>query len=277
MDTSQINWKLKPEKIITEDQYKALLDAVGGGARNWMLLFTPGNTGLRISEVLHLRVKDIDRNSGIRVTRRKKKKLEPELLQVSPEFFDYIDAYVKEDGLNPDDYLFPGHCRPCWRTVTYRERDESGRITKKWSEKQQVCKDGGHLTVRRAEAIFDRALVALKMKMKGRGIHVLRHYDLTRFQRINKDLSATQARAGHANPLTTLTYAHIVDMDEKVKKAGVSVSATPWARKPAIATVAPKAVPKASPPPRAPQNGTQRAGKAPSRSSGRGPSKAIRD
>lgn len=216
-----LRWRLKPQHRLTEEQYMVILEEASRKARDWMLLFTPGNTGLRISEVLHLRVSDFDRATGIQIIRRKKKVLERDTLAVARELYDYFDQYVAEEELDADDWLFPGRCGPCYRKIT-----ERGKVLRR----EKLC-TGGHLTIRRVQAIWDKILERANLKMKGRGIHTLRHYDLTRFYRVNKDLRATQLRAGHSSPITTTIYADVVEMEEKAQAAGVSASTAPWKRK----------------------------------------------
>ena len=223
-------WRLKPQHRITEDNVKAILEEAGRSPRDWTLLFVTGNTGLRISEILHLHVQQIDRNSGVECVRRKKKELEEDVLAVSRDLFDYVDEYVKQAGLKPDDYLFPGEAGECWRTVAIRERGEDGRLVTTGRRREKVC-DGGHLTIRRAQAIWDRVLRAVGLKVKGRGIHTLRHYDLTRFYAATKDLRATQLRAAHSSPVTTTIYADVVEMQEKADVAGITATPAPWARR----------------------------------------------
>lgn len=221
------HWKLKPQHRITEAQFQAILNMAARRPRDWTLLFVSGNTALRISEVLHLHVKNFDRNSGIQCIRRKKKTLSPDVLAVAHELFGYVERYVEQTGLQPEDYLFPGDCGVCWRKVTIRERGRGGKFVTKETRREKVC-DGGHLTVRRAQAVWDRILTRLGLKVEGRGIHTLRHYDLTRFYAATKDLRATQLRAGHSSPITTTIYADVVEMQEKADVAGITTSGVPW-------------------------------------------------
>jgi integrase len=180
-----------------------------------------------VCEVVHLHVNDLDRSTGIRVIRRKKKTLAEDVLQVAREVFDYTDRYVAEEELKPTDWLFSGRCNPCFRILTIKKRDESGKVINVKRVKEKVC-DGGHLTTRRALAVWDRILKKLGFKVPGRGIHTLRHFDLTKFYAATHDLRATQKRAGHSSSVITETYADVVDMEEKAQKAGITVSGAPW-------------------------------------------------
>lgn len=249
MQPQESRWKLQPQHRITEGQFESILQEAARSPRDWTLMFVTGNTSLRISEVMHLRVKGFDRNSGLQCIPRKKKVLEPDVLAVALELFDYVEQYVKEAGLKPDDWLFPGECGECWRKVSVREKGPDGRLVTTGERREKVC-EGGHLTVRRAQAVWDRILVKLGIKVEGRGIHTLRHYDLTRFYAATKDLRATQKRAHHSSPITTTIYADVVEMQEKADEAGITVSSAPWKAKKPSGTPPPKGEkgrPKGSP------------------------------
>jgi integrase len=111
-------WALNPSKLITDEQIKAILEAAADTPWAWLTIFLLANLGLRISEVLHLRVSDFDRGSGsVRVTRRKKRVLQSEVLMVAEAVFDVLDGYVKQAQLSNDAWLFPGACGPCKRQV----------------------------------------------------------------------------------------------------------------------------------------------------------------
>lgn len=222
-----IRWHLKPQHRITEDQYKAILDKASRRIRDWALIFLSGNTGLRISEVLHICVDDLDPTAGIQVVRRKKKTLDSDVQIVSKEFFEPLDRYIQETGLKGKDWLFPGECGPCFRIVTKVDRSSTGRVVKRTQRREKLC-GGGHLTIRRAQVIWDHYLKAVSLKIEGRGIHTLRHFDLTRFYAATRDLRATQMRAGHSSPVTTAIYADVVEMQEKANVTGISIGASPW-------------------------------------------------
>lgn len=226
-------WNLSPAHRIVDKQFEAILGSATGRARDWMLLFLSGNLALRISELLHLRVGDVDPASGIiRVTRRKKKTLIPTALEVADDVLTVIQQYIAEMGLKPSDWLFPGGCGPCHRKVALSEKGADGKIVRKWKERQKLC-SGGHLTTRRAGAIWDSALARLGLKVPRRGIHTLRHYGVTKFYSKTRDLRATQKFVEHSSPLVTQVYADVVDMKEKANQVGASGAATaPWKRQP---------------------------------------------
>lgn len=217
-----VEWTIPPACRITEPQYKAIVRTAEGRPRDWTLLFLAGNIGLRVSEVLHLKVEHFIPGTGVEVVRRKKQNLRKSILEVPEDVIAIVQEYVQRTKLDPDDWLFPGQSGPCHR-IRKSHGKEIGR--------ERLC-DGGHITVRRAQRIWDRAATAAGLKIKGRGIHTLRHYDGTRFYEMTKDLRAVQLHLGHSSPNITQKYADVVDMREKAEKVGMSVGSVPWRRAP---------------------------------------------
>jgi integrase len=208
------NWNLSNPKKITEAQYEKVLDAASYSPRDWMLIFLAGNLGLRISEVLHLRASDFDPTTGaVRVIRRKKRDLQAEALDVADEIFPFVQQYIEDQKIGAKNWLFSGGCKPCWR---------------KWKgQRQKIC-SGGHLTVRYAEKVWDRLTEKTGIKVPGRGIHSLRHFDATRYYERTRDLRATQKHLGHFSPLITQVYADVVEMKERANKVGISIGKSPF-------------------------------------------------
>jgi site-specific recombinase XerD len=140
-----------------------------------MILMTAYSAGLRISEVVHLQVSDIDsQRMVIRVCQGKGKKdrytiLSPVLLQMLRHY--WVAA-------RPVSYLFPG--RSLDRPMTV-------------STVQQVCKEA------REKAGLDKAVTP----------HTLRHNFATHLLEAGTDIRVIQALLGHASPRTTAIYTHV--------------------------------------------------------------------
>lgn len=216
-----VAWTIPPACRITEDQYKAILTGAEKRPRDWMILFLCGNLGLRISEILHLKPTYFIEGTGVEVVRRKKKTLKKSVLDVSDQVFPIVEDYVRHAGIGSDDWIFPGQSGPCFRV-----RKEGGQAI----GKERLC-DGGHMSIRWAQLIWDGALRRIGLKVKGRGIHTLRHYDGTRYYERTKDLRATQLHLDHSSPAITQKYADVVDMREKAQKVGISMGTLPWQRR----------------------------------------------
>ena len=86
-------WKLTPSKIISRDQFEAVLRSASRSPMAWVLIFLGGNLGLRLIEILHLRFTDFDRANGtLRVIRRKKRTLSQEAMEIAPGVFSIMET-----------------------------------------------------------------------------------------------------------------------------------------------------------------------------------------
>lgn len=87
--------------------------------RNFMLFVFGINTGLRIQDILKLRVRDVTGDHLVIVEMKTEKK---KWLQINPVLKREIKRYI--DGKEPDDYLFPsrqgGKNKPIKRDMAYK-------------------------------------------------------------------------------------------------------------------------------------------------------------
>jgi integrase/recombinase XerD len=140
-----------------------------------MILMSAYAAGLRISEVVHLEVTDIDsQRMVIRVHQGKRKKdrytiLSPTLLQMLRHY--WVAA-------RPVRYLFPGQSldRPISASVV-----------------QRLCKEA------QVKAGIDKTVTP----------HTLRHSFATHLLEAGTDLRVIQELLGHASPRTTALYTHV--------------------------------------------------------------------
>jgi integrase len=149
--------------------------------------------------VLHLRKSDLV-DGRIRITRRKKKTLRSEWIDVTPALWDILCEWGQM--FEGEEFLFPGRAAPC------RVSHADGRV-------EQVC-GGGHRSRRNVQQHWTLAVKSAGLSMAGRGIHSLRHFGVTEFYSTTRDLRAAQMFAGHSSSQVTERYAHVVDMREKV-------------------------------------------------------------
>lgn len=210
-------WRVPVEKILSKaDVSKVLRTAKAEDPRDYLFLMISANTGLRISEVVHLKRSDL--HSGqLEVIRRKKRGLDPETIDIPAPLWKLIQGFVNASKIKSD-WLFPGHSKPCSRGQheIVRERATGKAITtKRWTEK--LC-DGGHVSRREIQRRWEKYLGKCKLSMEGRGIHSLRHYAITDFYATYKDIRAAQMFAGHSSSFITESYAHVVDLKEKIQK-----------------------------------------------------------
>lgn len=190
-------WRLSSAKLLTRDEVGRILSsAKKSDARDYAVFATAANAGFRVSEVLHLRAQDVGEKT-LMVARRKRASLKHEEHPAAPALCKLLrDRGAKS---KKGEWLFPGGAGPC--TVRGRE----------------IC-GGGHVSVREIERRWTAHLESLELWQEGRGIHTLRHYAGTEFYSEHRDLVATRDFLGHSTAAVTETYAHAVEMREKVDR-----------------------------------------------------------
>jgi site-specific recombinase XerD len=69
----------------------------------------------------------------------------------------------------------------------------------------------GHMSRTQAWRIWKRALRAVSLDMRGRGVHCALHTLAVALYAQTKDLRLVQRELGHADPSTTAIYADVLD------------------------------------------------------------------
>lgn len=249
-------WKLPVEKILTtEEIVKVLTVAKKNNERHYRFFAIAANTGLRLCEVLHLKCEDYLGQGHLRITRRKKKVLAPEVIDVIPDVSEILEAIKAERKTG---WLFPGGsgacvivrrpqfkevvCPDCNKQIAdpalYKKSSDLKRLffshltqehkrdaedVSLWLEhasivkREKVC-DGKHITKREVQHNWSMTLAEAGLYVPKRGIHSTRHAFAIDFYEKTGDLRATQMALGHANIATTTHYASVVDMKAKMSK-----------------------------------------------------------
>lgn len=162
---------LSPEEIVR------LLDSVGNPKHRLLLLLAYG-AGLRVSEVVGLRVADIDSDRmTIRVRQGKGRK--DRQVMLSPVLLEELRAYARWS--RPTDLLFPG--QKAGRPLTTRTLQ---RACQKAAEAAGLTRDGRRITM-----------------------HTLRHSFATHLLEAGTDLRVIQTLLGHRSVSTTQIYTHV--------------------------------------------------------------------
>lgn len=175
-------------KTLSRDEIEALLTAAGAadstaGLRLITLVEMAYASGLRVSELLALRVEAVRRDPAYLIVRGKggKERLTPlnsaarEAIKV---WLDARDAARKPNA--PDSvWLFPSHGK------------------------------SGHLTPRRFAQLLDQAAVTAGIDPARVSPHVLRHAFATHLLEGGADLRVVQTLLGHADISTTQIYTHV--------------------------------------------------------------------
>ncbi len=131
--------------------------------------------GLRVSEVVALRIRDIDSKQML-IRIHEAKGMKDRNVMLSKHLLVILREYWK--AAQPQDYLFPGRGR------------------------------SGHLSRQAVDAACDVALARTKLK-KNVSMHTLRHSFATELQRNGTDLRTIQILLGHSSIKTTAKYLHI--------------------------------------------------------------------
>jgi len=166
---------IKPPKIprhvpevLTKDEIKRLLNGAGSNKTRVMLQFLYG-TGVRVSELVNLRKKDIDLDEGVGWV-RKGKGSKDRMIPLSKTLIHALKEYLKDDD---EEFLFNGM--------------------------------KGSLTQRSVQKVLKTAARRAGIK-KTVNPHKLRHSYATHLLELGVDIRHIQALLGHASISTTQIY-----------------------------------------------------------------------
>ncbi len=164
--------------VLSLQEIQAILSAARN-LKHRALLMTTYSAGLRVSEVVHLKVSDIDsQRMMIRVQQGKGEKDRYTLL--ARRTLEVLREYWR--SYRPKDWLFPG----------------------------QPAK--GSLSVSAVQRIFEKVLDQAGIK-KHATVHTLRHSFATHLLEAGTDLYHIQRLLGHTTPKTTAIYLHLSRKD----------------------------------------------------------------
>ncbi|MEN5114721.1 tyrosine recombinase [Brevundimonas diminuta] len=175
-------------KTLSRDEIEALLAAAGaadstGGLRLIALVEMAYASGLRVSELLALRVEAVRRDPAYLIVRGKggKERLAPLNFAAREAIKAWLDARDAARKPNAPDsvWLFPSHGK------------------------------SGHLTPRRFAQLLDQAAVTAGIDPARVSPHVLRHAFATHLLEGGADLRVVQTLLGHADISTTQIYTHV--------------------------------------------------------------------
>ena len=160
--------------VLSREEVQRLF-AVVKNLKHKALLMTAYDAGLRLSEILNLRIEDIDsERMAIRIRQGKGKK--DRYARLSPGLLGLLREYWRAS--RPEALLFPGACR-------HKRYDLAtpGQILKK------LCRKAG---------------ITKRVSM-----HTLRHSFATHLLEAGTNLRVLQQLLGHSNIQTTCLYTHI--------------------------------------------------------------------
>jgi integrase/recombinase XerD len=163
-------------KLLSEDELARLFNALTN-KKHKAMLFTIYSAGLRVSELVRLRIADIDsKRMTVFIARAKGKK--DRYVNLSPVLLHILRKYIKECVPRPKEFLF-----------------ESGQT-------------GGAYPTRTVQQIFQDAKHRAGIR-KDVGVHVLRHSFATHLLEKGTDIRYIKDLLGHFNIKTTERYLHV--------------------------------------------------------------------
>lgn len=165
----------KLPKVIHNQDIKKLLEVTTNIKHNTILKLTYG-MGLRVSEIINLKISDID-SKNMQVFLRRAKGKKDRYVNLPESVLQQLRLYFLE--YKPKEYLFEGQF-------------------------------GGQYSIRSAQQVFKSALLKAGLH-KTVGIHSLRHSFATHLLENGTDVRFIQELLGHKDIKTTLLYTNVSD------------------------------------------------------------------
>lgn len=159
------------EPIRDKNQIKKVKQILKNSNRNYLLFLLGINSGLRISDILRLKVQDVKNKEYIEIKEQKTKKRKK--FPITEPFKTYLEKYT--DNMLPDEWLFKSN-----RGIKPITRIQAYRIIK------TACNNAG---------------LAISV-----GTHTLRKTFGYHFYQEKKDIALLQCILNHSNPTITLKY-----------------------------------------------------------------------
>ncbi|MFO7991928.1 MAG: tyrosine-type recombinase/integrase [Thermoplasmata archaeon] len=164
----------KLPEILTKEEISRILSVLDN-IKHRAIITLVYSAGLRVSEVVNLRVNDLDfERDSIHIRGAKGRKDRYTVL--SKKAAQTLDIYIK--AMRPKTWLFPGQ------------------------------KDGTHITRRTAQVVFKKAAKQADIK-KDVSIHSLRHSFATHLLESGVNIRYIQKLLGHKSTKTTERYTHV--------------------------------------------------------------------
>ena len=166
--------------VLSQEETKRLLNAPSN-LKHKAILYTIYSCGLRISELINLRIEDVHKNEGYVFVKGGKGKKDRRTV-LSSKLVGLLVAY--EEKYKPSYWLFEGQT-------------------------------GGKYSASSIRAIFRRAVKAADANAWAT-VHTLRHSFATHLLQQGVNLRYVQVMLGHSSPKTTQIYTHVLEINDKV-------------------------------------------------------------
>ena len=165
--------------VLSEQEVYKLINAPKN-IKHKTILYTVYSGGLRLSEVVNLRIRDIHSKEGFLYIKGGKGKKDRKTV-LSPTLLTLLREYYKKE--KPSYWLFEGQ-------------------------------DGGKYCPRSVQAIFRKAMIQSKINAWAT-VHTLRHSFATHLLQNGVNLRNIQVMLGHSSSKTTEIYTHVLEISNK--------------------------------------------------------------
>ncbi len=151
-------------------------EVLGRSRRDYIMVLIGINTGLRIGDIVPLKVKDVYKKTHINIEEQKtgKRKVFP-IMHIGKE----INAYIEEEGLEGQDYLF---------------------------RSRQVDRDGIKRSISTTQAYRRLKAVAVDLGIDDFGTHSLRKSFGYHYYKQTKDIAKLMTIFNHSSEAITMRY-----------------------------------------------------------------------
>ncbi len=160
-------------KVFSKEEVMKIFSAARNN-KHKLILWIVYSCGLRRSEVINIKLSDLDKDRGILHIREGKGNID-RMVPVPQKVWEKINTYIK--GYNPVTYLFEGQA-------------------------------GGKYSAESVYSVFKQSLRRAGIK-KDVGVHCLRHSYATHLHESGLDIRYIQELLGHKSTRTTEIYTHI--------------------------------------------------------------------
>ena len=165
----------KLPSFFSKEEVKRILDGTTN-TKHKAILMTIYSCGLRVSELVQLRIEDV-RSADNLIVIRQSKGNKDRMVTLSERLLHVLRNYYVE--YKPKEYLFEGE-------------------------------KGGMYSVRSVQLVLKKAMQLANVKTKG-SVHTLRHSFATHLIEAGTDIRIVQELMGHNSVKTTMIYTHITD------------------------------------------------------------------
>jgi site-specific recombinase XerD len=160
-------------KVFSKEEVQRILNS-SRNTKHKLLLWIIYSCGLRRSEVINIRLTDLDRDRSVLHIKEGKGRVD-RIVPVSKKVWEKLDEYI--EGFHPNKYLFEGQT-------------------------------GGRYSAESVYRVFKQALKEAGIK-KDVGVHSLRHSYATHLHESGLDIRYIQELLGHRSTRTTEIYTHV--------------------------------------------------------------------